>query len=350
VPDGACIVTTTWVGAQEGLVSVGSLAVGLVGHATIDTSCPTGAPPPGVALDGQVIVSVTGGPGIPLPGSHVSLRASIADEPFQALEAITDDDGTATFLGVGRGEDGTAVDLVASVARTTYTLVDGCTFSQHWSGSGRGSGGDVAGGTVSLPVATSLTTSVACAPPGPYAPTLSGIVRDEVGAPIAVAAAWLSMTRIDGGTWLGALPTAAGGSFAVPIQPWGTDDDPARLELHVLGVPTRQRVVGDCIHTEGPAGSLVIDVALADGLDPDPVIVVTAVGDLSVVCGVVAAPSPVATPDPDAPDPGPAITLPPTDVAAIVDGGSGSPILPALVAALGAFALLLGLALIRRDA
>jgi hypothetical protein len=305
--------------------------------------------PPGIALDGLVVVAVSGGPGIPLPDVDVILTASVAGVPFQTLGATTDDAGRATFAGVGRPTDGPAVTLVAHGTRVTQSVVDGCTFTDRWSGAAHAAG---AAGQVDLPISASLAATIDCPPPGPTAPTLAGVIRDVAGGPIAVATAWVSMERSDGATWTGPIHPTANGSFVVRVQPWGTDDEPADLVVRVLGVPTSQRVVGDCRSSDGPLGALSLDVVLAEGFDPDPVIVETRTAELSGVCGVAATPgpAPAATVVGSAPSIGPSITPPPTDAAAAIRGATTTELLPALVVALGMLALLLGWELVRRDA
>jgi hypothetical protein len=347
---GPCTVTTTWSAVQDGIASAPSVTVELVGHAAIATTCPAGTPvPAGVALDAQVVVTVASGPGIPLPDVIVSLTASAGEVSFQSFDGVTDDDGRTVFDGVGRSDGGPFVTLAVSAVRTTHELVDGCTFTQHWSGTARDEG---AAGTTALPVTVGLATSVACAAPAPEAPTLTGFVRDAAGAPVAIATAWLTMERADGGRWVGSIGPGPDGSFAVRIQPWGTDDEPAHLELRVIGSPTGVRSDAACTYTDGHLGSLEFEVALVEGLDPDPVTVTTTVGQQGAVCGAVATPDPGASaPGPGAaPSTGPTLTLPPTDATAAIRGGGHTPLLPALIVALGLAALLLGWELARRDA
>jgi hypothetical protein len=349
-PSGPCVIKTTWSATQDGIVSAAAVAVDLVGHATISTTCPPGTPAPaGVVLDGEVVVTVTGGSGIPLPDVIVSLTASTGDAPFQAFDGLTDDDGRAIFSGVGRSDGGPVVTLAATAARTTHELVDGCTFTQHWSGAARDAG---AAGTVDLPVTVGLATTVACSAPAADAPLLTGFVLDAAGGPVGLVSAWVAMERADGGRWVGPIGQSAGGGFAVRVQPWGTDDEPARLEVRVIGASTGQRSVGDCTYTDGHLGSLALDVALAEGLDPDPVTITTTVGQQGALCGAVATPGPGSSAPSTgvAPPVGPTITLPPTDAGAAIRGDTGAPLLPALIVALGLAALLLGWELIRRDA
>ena len=347
---GPCSVETTWSAAQYGIISAASVVVDLVGHAAVSTTCPPGTPAPdGVTLDGEVVVIVTGGSGIPLPEVIVSLTASADGVPFQALDGLTDDDGRAVLGGVGRSDREPVVTVAAAAARTTYDLVHGCTFTQHWAGSARE---PIAGATLHLPVLAGLATTVACSAPAADAPSLTGFVRDAAGGPVALTSGLLTMERADGGRWIGSIGSSTGGSFAIRVQPWGTDDEPARLALRVIGAPTAQRTDGECTYIDGHLGSLVVDLALVEGLDPDPVTITTTVGQQSAVCGAVATPPPGGSaPGPGgAPSAGPTITLPPTDAAAAVRGDGHAPLLPALIVALGLVALLVGWELIRRDA
>ena len=333
------------------LVAFAAAGLGLApGAQAADPVVPGAAPvPAGVALDAHVVVTVASGSGIPLPDVIVSLTAAANDVPFQALDGVTDDDGRAVFDGVGRSDGGPVVTLTAAAVRVTHELVDGCTFTQHWSGTARTAS---AAGTTHLSVTGGLATSVACAAPGPDAPTLTGFVRDASGAPVAIETAWLTMERADGGRWIGSIAPSPVGSFAVRVQPWGTDDEPARVEVRVIGAPTSERTDGSCTYTDGHLGSLELEVALVEGLDPDPVTITTTVGQQSAVCGAVATPDPGASaPGPGAaPLTGPSITLPPTDAAATIRGDGHAPLLPALIVALGLAALLVGWELARRDA
>jgi len=333
------------------LVAFAAAGLGLApGAHAADPVVPDGTPvPAGVALDAEVVVTVTSGSGIPLPEVIVSLTASAGEVPFQAFDGVTDDDGRAIFDGVGRSDGGPVVTLAASAARTTHELVDGCTFTQHWSGTARQAGSP---GPIQLPVTVGLATAVACNAPAAGAPILTGFVRDAAGAPVALATAVVTMERADGGRWVGSIGPSPDGSFAVRVQPWGTDDEPAHLQLRVIGAPTGVRSDGACAYTDGHLGSLEFEVALVEGLDPDQVTITTTVGQQSVVCGAVATPDP-GVPAPGAgpaPSTGPTITLPPTDAAAAIRGGGHAPLLPALIVALGLAALLLGWELARRDA
>ncbi|HEU0236551.1 MAG TPA: hypothetical protein VFR14_08940 [Candidatus Limnocylindrales bacterium] len=333
------------------LVAFAAAGLGLApGAQAADPVVPGGTPvPAGVALDAQVVVTVASGSGIPLPDVIVSLTAAADGVPFQALDGVTDDDGRAVFDGVGRSDGGPVVTLAASAARTTHELVDGCTFTQRWSGTARQPSDPAA---IELPVTVALATSVACDAPEPGAPILTGFVRDAAGAPVAIATAVLTMERVDGGRWVGSIGPSPDGAFAVLVQPWGTDDEPAHVSVRVVGSPTGTRSDGGCTYTDGHLGSLEFEVALVEGLDPDPVMITTTVGQQSVVCGAVATPDP-GVPAPgagSAPSSGPTITLPPTDAAAAIQGGGHAPLLPALIVALGLAALLLGWELARRDA
>jgi hypothetical protein len=351
-PIGACHATDTRSGSIDGVVSEQTLPLDLIGFLSSTTSCPAGgAIPPGVEPDGAVIVSVTSeGSGIPLAATGVTLTATTADGPFQSLAGTTDDEGRATFSGVGRPTGGVPVTLTAAVSFATSVPADGCTTTYQWSGSARAPG---AAGTVEIAVSAGLAATVSCAPPGPDAPVLTGSVVDASGAPVPIAAAWLAMSRSDGARWVGRIEPTAGGQFAARLHPWGSDDDPAEVELRVVGVASGSRTAGDCTYTTGEVGSLAIEVALGEGFDPDPVTIVTTTGDLSSVCGASATPSPgtgSGTVSVPAPSDRPALTLPPTDAAAVLAQRAGTPLLPALVAVLGALALVLGWAVVRRDA
>jgi len=362
-PIGGCSLTETRYGGVGGVVSEPIVAVDLVGFLSSSTACPPGGPlPPGIVADGVVLVTVVGGAtAIPLPSLNLTLSATAGGVPFQSLAATTDDDGRATFEGVGRPTANAEVTLAAAVADSTMTLVDGCAVTHHWSGSGREPG---AAGTVAIVVPAGLATTIACAPPGPDSPVLTGAIRDASGDAVPVATAWLAMTRSDGARWIGRIEPGANGSFATRLQAWGSDDDPATLEIRVQGAPTATRTAGDCIHTDGPVGRVSLDVALEGGFDPDPVTVVAEIGERSSVCGIAAAPAPgggstgAGTPTPGgspaagalSPASGPSITLPPTDAADALGRAVHEPLLPALVAVLGALALAVGWAVAGRDA
>lgn len=351
-PIGACYATDTRSGSVDGVVAEQTLAFDLIAFLSSSTTCPAGGPmPPGVEADGTVVVSVTGdGSGIPLAATGVTLTAVTADGPFQTLSGTTDDEGRATFTGIGRPTGGVPVGLAAAVSQATSVPADGCTTTYQWSGSAHAPG---AAGTVEIAVTAGLTATVRCAPPGPEAPVLGGSVVDATGAPVPIAAAWLTMGRSDGARWVGRIEPNPAGQFAARLHPWGSDDDPAEVELHVIGVASGSRTAGDCIYATGEVGRLAIDVALEEGFDPDPVTIVTATADLSSVCGAGATPSPGAgsgTVSVPAPSDGPALTLPPTDAATALVRPTGAPLLPALVGVLGALALLLGWAVVRRDA
>jgi hypothetical protein len=356
IPVGACTLTELRYGSSDGVVAEPTLALDIVGFLSTSTVCPPGGPvPAGIEPDGTVVVTVVGaGSGIPLAAAEVTLTATSDDGPFQSFAGATDDDGRVTFAGVGRPAGATAVTFVAAVAHATSSLADGCTVSDQWSGSEQAPG---AAGTVQIVLAAGLSSTITCPPPGPDAPVLGGAIIDASGAAVTVGTAWLTMTRSDGARWVDRIEPGVDGSFAVRLQRWGSEDDPAALEIHVLGVPTGTRTIGDCVHTDGEVGSLSLDVALAEGFDPDPVTVVTATGELHSVCGVVATPAPGADPEPavgsapsGGPLVGPSITLPPTDAAASIGRPGHAPLLPALVVALVALAPLVGWALIRRDA
>ncbi len=293
------------------------------------------------AFDGHVAVLVVdGGTRAPVGGADVRLTARGATgASIQQLEGPTGADGRVTFDGVARGDAGLALSIVAT--RTELDARDGCTFKRTWAGSADAT----AASEVAVIVETAEEAAARCDPPGPGSRLLRGTVLDRAGRPFPGDVASVVMGRADGGTWSGSFAVAPDGSFAVPVEPWGTAATPATIDVVIDGPATSSSTDGTCTFSWGLVGRFHVDVALADGTPPPALAIVARSEQVAGVCAETA----VATGPSSTTGTPQTATVPPTDGIADASAATKAPWLPALVVTLGIVTLLMGWEIVRRD-
>jgi hypothetical protein len=213
--------------------------------------------------------------------------------------------------------DGDHVSVAADATLADATTSEGCTITETWSGA---ADAVPVAATTTIDVAASREQSATCRPPGPDAPVLHGTILGPDGLPLVPEVATVSMRRGDGGMWEAGFSVERNGSFATPVEPWGTADEPADLVVHVTGAVSGTETDGDCTYDLAPDGSLLRHVALADGTEPAPVTIVADIARVAGACGTTGTPSPTESPKPSS-----TATATPTATAGGTSRGSATP-------------------------
>jgi hypothetical protein len=154
---------------------------------------------------------------------------------------------------------------------------------------------------------------------------LSGTVVDGGGAPLGGLHLMISEELPpDGGAVAVQATTAANGSFAVDVQPWGTADAPASVTIKTLPETEIQVAGVTCTQTWGVELLHTANVAWADA-PPDPLTLTATTTLLGEVCGTTGTPS-----NSQGSGGRPALTPPPTDTLARSIAGAPDRIGPAM--------------------
>jgi hypothetical protein len=171
-------------------------------------------------------------------------------------------------------------------------------------------------------------------------PVLTGTILDASGQPIEIVDADMTMTAPDGGGIHGApMVIAADGSFEVGLMPWGTADNPARVEIVATGVQFEAPGAEEgCLDQVVPTVDVALEVALESGGEPVPVELVAEPQVVSTVCGAIGGGTRTLPPSNVDPTAAPIVTSPPAAPAA--SGASEADGVPAAAVALLAVAVI----------
>lgn len=295
----------------------------LIGGAS-SVECPDGQLVQNVVADGEVTVvvrePVADGvtPGDPIAGANVELVVyqTDFDEPIQLLTGTSDAAGVVSFAGVLREEGvGPTVHLAVSAYREIVTTDDrDCTTVESWYGFVADLPAESA---QTVEIETEATSSIECTAGVP----LEGRILDREGQPLEIELATVSVVVPPaGGAQSFPLEVADDGSFGLSLPAVGTFDQPAIVTVEIRSSRTREEVFDQvCQRFYAQQGSWTGDVALEEG---ETIPFIEIVSDEIVVgeeCGAVSA---TPTPHTGAPEPRPALTLPPTDARMTGDSGT----------------------------
>lgn len=281
--------------------------------------------PDGVVTDGTATVTVLDEHAQPLPGASVTMLAFLeGDESttFWKTGGETDSGGVLTLTELPRTDAGGPVVVwwFEAMAFAVET-VDGCDFYRNWYGTLEVAA--VAGETyLDVPTERRDEGFGQCQDPGEGAPVLDATIRWPDGTPVSGAFVQLSVTRADGATWWPLeLFTDGSGGFSIPIQPWGTLDEPATLGISVRGGTSRTEPAPEagCEVVYEFIASHEAPIALADGGTIDPVALTMEEVEAGTFCDEIPGSEDGASGG------GPRTTLPPTDAVGAIGDSAGPP-------------------------
>lgn len=294
-PDEGCAIVTGWKGVRADVQVEAATAIEVEADITEGEICVgdggSGGLPDGVVADATLVVTVLDDQGQPLPYAMVTLLAWTGDETatFWKTGTSTDDQGVVALTDLPRPEDGgPAVTWWVEAYAMEEAAADGCYLVSSWVGIAETT---AVAGESTLDVPTTLEQGYGqCSEPGDDAPVLRGTAVGPDGEPLAGSRVDLRMIRADGATWYAFdLVTGDDGSFELRIQPWGTTEAPARIEIEIRGEVTRTEPseTEACDLVFSLIASYGADLVLADGGDAEPVALIAAEGELGLVCDEV---------------------------------------------------------------